>query len=152
VALVTGRWGDDVAPGGAVDRTAVARHAFGDPAERRWLEELLWPRVGARVAAFRQEAMERTPPPPAVVVETPLLFEAGMEGMYDATIAVVVDEEVRVARAAARGHHGVDARHAAQMHPDEKARRATYVVANDGTPEQLSAALADVLVRLHETP
>ena len=112
----------------------------------------MWPRGGARVAAFRKEAMERTPPPPAVVVETPLLFEAGMEGMYDATIAVVVDEEVRVARAAARGHHGVDARHAAQMHPDEKARRATYVVANDGTPEQLSAALADVLVRLHETP
>ncbi len=152
MGLVTGRWGDDVAPDGTVDRAAIARRAFGDPAERRWLEELLWPRVGARVADFRQEALARTPPPPAVVVETPLLFEAGMEGMYDATIAVVVDEPVRAARAAARGHHGVDERHAAQMHPDEKARRATFVVTNDGTTEDLSVALADVLVRLHETP
>ena len=50
---VVARWGPDVAPGGAVDRAAVARHAFAAPAERAWLEELLWPRVGARVAAWR---------------------------------------------------------------------------------------------------
>ena len=90
---VAARWGPDVAPGGTVDRAAVARRAFGAPAERAWLEGLLWPRVGARVAAWRATEAARTPPPPALVVETPLLFEAGLEGLYDATLAVVADEE-----------------------------------------------------------
>ena len=51
--------------------------AFADPSERAWLEGLLWPRVGARVAAWRDEVARRDPPPRAAVVETPLLFEAG---------------------------------------------------------------------------
>ena len=50
---VVARWGDDVAPGGVVDRAAVARQAFADPAERQWLEGLLWPLVGARLTAWR---------------------------------------------------------------------------------------------------
>src|SRR4029077_405334 len=107
-----------------------------------------WPRVGARVAAWREELAHRDPPPRAAVVETPLLFEAGMEGGYDATIAVVADEDVRAARAAARGHHAVDERAARQLSQQEKAARATYVVANSGTIEQLELALAAVLEKL----
>ena len=152
VDLVVTRWGAEVAPGGVVDRAAVARHAFAHPDERRWLEELLWPRVGARVAAFRAEAPTRVPPPVAVVVETPLLFEAGMEGMYDATIAVVADEAVRAERAAARGHHAVDERNARQLTQDEKARRAKYAVINDGSIDDLTAALADALVKMGVDP
>ena len=34
---VVDRWGPEVAPGGVVDRTAIARHAFADPEERAWL-------------------------------------------------------------------------------------------------------------------
>jgi dephospho-CoA kinase len=145
---VTGRWGPDVAPGGIVDRAAVARHAFAEPGERAWLEGLLWPLVGARVAAWRGEVDVAQPRPRAAVVETPLLFEAGLEGGYDATIAVVADEDVRAERAAARGHHGVDERSARQLTQEEKAARATYVVANSGTVEQLELALAGVLEKL----
>ena len=47
---VVERWGAEVAPGGTVDRAAVARRAFADPSERAWLEGLLWPRVGAEIA------------------------------------------------------------------------------------------------------
>ncbi len=135
--LVVARWGEEVAPDGAVDRAQVARHAFADPAERAWLEGELWPRGGRRVVAFREAAEAADPPPPAAVVETPLLFEAGMEGAYDATIAVVADEEVRAARAAARGHAAVDERASRQLTLDEKAARATYVVRNSGGVEEL---------------
>jgi dephospho-CoA kinase len=148
---VVARWGPEVAPEGAVDRAAVARAAFGEPAERAWLEGLLWPRVGARVLAWREEQDCREPPPPAAVVETPLLFEAGMDGVYDATIAVVAGEEVRAARAAARGHHAVDERAARQLSQAEKAARATYVVANSGSVEELEHKLADVLAKLSGT-
>jgi dephospho-CoA kinase len=145
---VVARWGDEVAPGGTVDRSAVARHAFADDDERAWLEQLIWPRVGERVAAFLRSAREASPPPRAAVVETPLLFEAGMEGVYDATIAVVADEQVRAERAAARGHHGVDERAARQLSQDEKAARATFVVRNDGTVADLEARLSEVLDKL----
>jgi dephospho-CoA kinase len=145
---VTARWGADVAPGGVVDRAAVARSAFAAPEERAWLEGLLWPLVGERVAAWREALEQRDPRPRAAVVETPLLFEAGLEGGYDATIAVVADEDVRAARAAARGHHAVDERSARQLSQQEKAARATYVVANSGTVEELELALAAVLEKL----
>jgi dephospho-CoA kinase len=134
-----------VAPDGAVDRSAVARRAFADPDERAWLEGLLWPRVGQRVAAWREDVERREPPPRAAVVETPLLFEAGLEGGYDATIAVIADEDVRAARAAARGHQAVDERSARQLSQQEKAARATYVVANSGTVDELEHELAAVL-------
>src|SRR4051812_11683791 len=52
---VVARFGEEVAPGGVVDRSAVARLAFATAEERGWLEGLLWPRVGARVAAWREE-------------------------------------------------------------------------------------------------
>jgi dephospho-CoA kinase len=145
---VVARWGDEVAPGGVVDRAAVARHAFASPEDRAWLEGLLWPRVGERVLAFRREQEATDPPPPAAVVETPLLFEAGMEGAYDATIAVVADEALRRERAAARGHEAVDERAARQLPQDEKAQRASFVVRNDGSVADLEQELSSVLAKL----
>ena len=150
VEAVVGRWGPLVAPGGVVDRAQVARHAFADSAERSWLEGLLWPLVGAEVAAFREASAALVPPPRAMVVETPLLFEAGMDAAYDATIVVVTEEQLRRRRAQARGHEAVEERHERQMSQEEKASRASFVVENDGSLEELEAALAGVLARLTE--
>ena len=72
----------------------------------------------------------------------PLLFEAGMEAGFDKTIAVVADEDVRAERAGARGHRGVESRTARQLTQDEKARRADFVVRNDGTLDELEAELS----------
>jgi dephospho-CoA kinase len=147
-AAVTERWGEEVAPGGTVDRAAVAQRAFADPAEREWLEALIWPRVGERIAAWREAESRREPPPPALVVETPLLFEAGLERGYDATIAVVADEAVRRERASARGHEAVDERTSRQLTQEEKAQRASFVVPNSGTLAELEATLSAVLDKL----
>jgi dephospho-CoA kinase len=140
---VVSRWGPDVAPGGVVDRSEIARRAFATPEDRAWLEQLIWPRVGAKVQEFRSTAQGV-----ALVVETPLLFEAGLEGSYDATIAIVADETVRNERAAARGHASLDERNRRQLSQDEKARRATYSVENSGTLEQLEQELSGVLAKL----
>jgi len=142
------RWGAEVAPDGVVDRAAVAERAFASEEDRRWLEGQLWPRVGARIAAWRSTAEAAAPAPHALVVEVPLLFEAGMEGAFDATIAVTAPEELRAARAAARGHAVVEARAARQLPAAEKARRATFAVANDGSLEDLRRRLSDVLAKL----
>jgi dephospho-CoA kinase len=145
---VVARWGADVAPAGVVDRAAIAARAFSVPDERAWLEGQLWPRVRERVGAWREAVQARRPPPVAAVVETPLLFEAGLEDSYDATIAVVADEDVRAQRAAARGHVATDERAARQLSQEEKARRATFTVYNSATVQELEQQLSDVLDRL----
>ena len=151
-AAVVERWGPEVAPGGVVDRSAVAERAFADPEERAWLEGMLWPLVGARVAAWLTEARAEPPAgarrPRAAVVEVPLLFEAGQQDIYDATIAVVSDEALRRERAAARGHASVDERAARQLSQEEKAQLATFVVRNDGTERDLQRELSAVLDKL----
>jgi dephospho-CoA kinase len=145
-AAVVARWGPGMAPGGAVDRAAVARRAFAAPEERAWLEGLIWPRVGERVAAWRAAAAENQPP--ALVVEVPLLFESGMEATFDATVAVVADDALRAARATARGHEALDERAARQLGQSEKAERATYVVDNSGSIRELEEELSTVLAKL----
>ena len=147
---VVARWGPEVAPGGVADRAAVARRAFAAPEERPWLEQLLWPRVGERMAAWQAEREAREPAPAALVVEVPLLFESGFEAAFDATIAVVADEAVRAERAAARGHEAVDERTTRQLTQQEKAERATYVVENSGTIRALEERLSVVLENLSE--
>jgi dephospho-CoA kinase len=146
------RWGAEVAPGGVIDRSAVAERAFASERERAWLEGLLWPLVGARVAAWLQEVRsgraDRALAPRAAVVEVPLLFEAGLEGLYDATIAIVSDEQLRRERASARGHALADERAARQLSQQEKARRATFVVRNDGSEQELEQELSAVLDKL----
>src|SRR4051794_26012912 len=136
VRAVVARWGEDVAPQGVVDRGAVARRAFGRPAEREWLEGQLWPRVGARMGAWVEDQRALPEPAPALVVEVPLLFESGMDAAFEATIAVVADEAVRARRAGARGHEAGDERTSRQLTQDEKAARASYVVSNDGSPAE----------------
>jgi dephospho-CoA kinase len=143
---VLARWGEDVvAPGGAVDRAQVAERVFADGREREWLEGMLWPLVGGRVAEWLKQVRSWEPPPKAAVVEVPLLFEAGMQDAYDATIAVIADEQVRRERAASRGHALGDARAARQLSQDEKARRATFTIRNDGSERELAAQLSAVL-------
>jgi dephospho-CoA kinase len=137
-----------VAPDGVVDRSVVAARAFATPDDRAWLEGVLWPRVGERIAAFCQEGHAADPPPRALVVETPPLFEAGMEELYDVTIAVIADEELRAERAGTRGHAALDERNARQLTQEEKARRATFAVVNDGSTEDLERSLSEVLAKL----
>lgn len=142
---VVERWGEEMAPGGVVDRSKVAERAFESEEERRWLEHTLWPLVGERVTRWLQDARACEPAPRATVIEVPLLFEAGMEGSYDATIAVIADESIRAERAASRGHALEEARVGRQMTQEEKARRATFTVRNDGSEADLAAQLSDVL-------
>jgi dephospho-CoA kinase len=145
---VVERWGAGVAPGGTVDRPAVARAAFASAEDRAWLEELLWPRVGGAIAAWREELGRRDPAPRAAVVEVPLLFESNMEGAFDATIAVVADEALRERRAGARGHEALAERGARQLSQEEKARRADHVVVNDGSLDDLELKLSEILGKL----
>jgi dephospho-CoA kinase len=138
------RFGPDIAPGGVVDRSKVGERVFGDPEQREWLEQQLWPRVGRRVMEWRDEAAGEK----AAVVEVPLLFEAGMEEAFDHTLAVVTSDEIRDERTTDRGHTGVGSRNDRQLSQEEKAQRADFVIRNDGSLEELKESLSRVLAKI----
>lgn len=142
---LTERWGGEVAPEGRVDRARVGEVVFADPEELSWLEAQVHPLVGERVGAWLSSLPEGTE---VAVVEIPLLFESGMESVFDTTVAVVAGEEVRRTRAEARGHVLVDEREARQLAQAEKASRAEHVVENEGTVEDLERALSALVEKL----
>jgi dephospho-CoA kinase len=146
--LVSARLGDGVVRDGRLDRSAIAERVFGDDEARSWLEAQLWPRVGVRVAAWRNGLESSDPRPRAAVVEVPLLFESGMDGVFDRTIAVVADEGLRSSRAGARGHAAVEERTGRQLSQEEKAQKADFTVRNDGSFEELKETLSRVLGKL----
>jgi dephospho-CoA kinase len=142
---VADHFGPSVLSDGAIDRAALARAAFATAEDRHWLEQLLWPRVGQRMVAWREGLSRCEPPPRAGVVEVPLLFESGLDHGFDATIAVIAEESIREARASARGHEALSERSARQLSQQEKSQRATYVVVNDGSLTELEDKLSAIL-------
>ncbi len=143
--VLVGRWGAEVAPGGEIDRARVGAIVFEQPDELRWLESTLHPLVGERMVAWRNglDGDARL-----AVVEVPLLFETGMDGLFDATICVVAPDELRAERAGARGVTDLEGRSQRQLSQDEKAARATYVVRNDGDLDDLDARIGELVADL----
>jgi dephospho-CoA kinase len=139
------RWGEEVAPGGEVDRSKVGEIVFADPEQLEWLEAQVHPLVGERLGAWLGSLDPETK---VAVVEVPLLFETEMEKIFDTTVAVVTSDEVRRKRAEARGHALVGEREARQLAQEEKATRAEHVVENDGTVEDLEHRLSGILAML----
>ena len=145
---VVARLGEEVAPDGTLDRSRIAERVFGDDEARKWLEGTLWPKVGERMGAWKADVDGTEPRPPAAVVEVPLLFESGMEKVFDHTVAVVAEEGTRTERAGARGHASVDERSDRQLPQEEKAQRADFVIRNDGTLDELRDELSRVLATI----
>ena len=143
--VLVGRWGDAVAPNGEVDRSRVAEIVFRDPDELAWLESQLHPRVGERIAAWREEL---DPGVSVAVVEVPLLFESGMDPLFDAVVSVIAPREVREERAEGRGLGELGGRGGRQLGDEEKAARSDFVITNDGTLADLEAKLGELLPEL----
>ncbi len=139
-------WGDGVFDAaGEVDRASVARVIFADASQRARLEGLIHPilhRQRAELIARAEREGAR-----GVVIDAPLLFEAGLEKECDAVVFVDTPREVRLRRVSAtRGWNEEELarREAAQMPLDEKRRRCGYVIANgDGVSEAMLDAEAE---------
>lgn len=142
---LTERWGEEIAPEGRIDRSRIGEIVFADPEQLKWLEAQIHPLVGERIGSWLASLDDSVE---VAVVEVPLLFEGEMAPVFDTTLAVVSSDEVRRARAEARGHALVGEREARQLPQAEKAARAEHVVENDGTLEDLDRRLSGLLAKL----
>lgn len=125
-----------VGPDGALNRAKLGAVVFADPERLAALNAVVHPRVGALMAEWADAA----PPGGIVVYDIPLLVEGGADRGYAAVIVVDADEEVRYARLLAnRGMSREDAaaRMAAQASRQDRLAAADYVIANNGSLEDL---------------
>ncbi|MBX9736709.1 MAG: dephospho-CoA kinase [Phycisphaerales bacterium] len=146
-------WGEQIlGPDGTPDRQAIARIVFNDASERARLEGLIHPILHRE----REEHARRAAAigAPALIVDAPLLLEAGLDRECDAVVFVDTPRDVRLARVSAtRGWDGaeLDRREAAQLPLEEKRRRSGYVIENRGDREALVEAARRVLVAVRGT-
>jgi dephospho-CoA kinase len=132
---------------GSLDRAALGARIFADPEARARLDALTHPAIVARMRKVIAEA--RAGGEPGVLVyEVPLLYEAGRESLFDAIIAVLAtpahQAERLQTREAAKGRpplseEAIAERLASQLSPEEKARRANYVIRTDVPLEETEA-------------
>lgn len=119
-----------IAPDGALDRRAMRRIVFAEPARRRELEAILHPRI--REEALRQASVAEGP---YLLIVVPLLVESPLRHEVDRIIVVDCSERTQVERLMQRDTESeAHAREilAAQATRDERLAIATDVVSNDG--------------------
>jgi dephospho-CoA kinase len=134
------RFGADVlAPGGELDREALASIVFADPSARRDLEQIVHPEV-RRLFAEGSEAYHDTDR--IVVFSAPLLVETGMHTAFEILVVVsatVVTQIERLMRQRGMSEAAIRARIDAQAPLEDKAAVADFLVDNGGTLPELES-------------
>ncbi len=118
---VTRVFGADVVVDGSLNRAALARIVFADPAARERLESIVHPVVQARTAALVRAAA----PGAVVVQDVPLLVENALAPRYHLVVVVHAEQAVRVQRLVReRSMSHADARARVAAQADDAQRRA----------------------------
>ena len=142
IALLRARFGDDIVLANQqVDRSRLASFVFGDSssarANKKWLEELIHPRVRA---ITEQRIAQAGSDYSFIVIDAPLLIEAGWAERCDRVLFVDAPQTLREQRAAERGWSTdeLHKREAGQLPLAEKKQRATDIVSNSGSLPELA--------------
>lgn len=133
---------------GFIDRPALAGIVFGDPGRRAVLNELTHPPVVAEIAD-RLELL--TAYDGVVVLDVPLLVEAGVQATFEGVVVVACKRETQIRRLVERRgftEQEAIARIDAQAPLDDKLAVATHVIWNDGTLDELHARADEVAAEL----
>jgi dephospho-CoA kinase len=123
---------------GSLNRKALGEIVFNDPDARKKLESITHPAIRA-IMVERMAALEQAHPDRLVVVEVPLLYESGLQAMFDEVMVVYVPRDMQLARL--RDREGLSPEQAekrlnAQLPIEDKKKWADVVIDNSGTLEQ----------------
>jgi dephospho-CoA kinase len=139
--------------GGKVDRAKLAGMVLNDDAALARLEAIVHPLVSASTDRFlTQSAADGAA---VVVLDVPLLFEAGLECRCDAIVVVSAPPEVQRQRALDRAgmtEAKFSAILAKQMPDTEKRRRADFVLDSSGTFAYARRQVRDILRAVGKMP
>jgi len=141
-------------PDGEINRTALGNLIFNDPHKKQLLNAIVHPHV--RKETNRQlKHIENNNPNALVILDIPLLFEAGMHKDLSEVIIVYAPEHIQIKRLMERDHISQEdalSRIRSQMPVEEKKSLATRVIDNSGTLEHTRKQTLEIFQRLKELP
>ena len=150
LAAIRKRFGPDaVRRDGSMDRIRVGQIVFKDKRARLDLEAIIHPAVIKAIQEFFAALPKRTP---FAVADIPLVFETGREKEFDAIVVVACPREMQLQRLMERNKlskEDAEKRLAAQLPIDQKVKKATYVIKNDGTFEETDKQVDDLIATLN---
>ncbi|MBE3574530.1 MAG: bifunctional DNA-formamidopyrimidine glycosylase/DNA-(apurinic or apyrimidinic site) lyase [Firmicutes bacterium] len=138
-----------------IDRRRLGELVFSDAQARRDLEALVHPWVQRQMeeavdAWRRRRAQKPAEAAPVLVLDVPLLFEAGWDGRVDQVVVVYAPPEVQLRRLQERDGLSLEQarqRLRAQWPLEDKVRRAHVVIQNGGTVEETRRQVEELLKR-----
>ena len=142
LAEIAAHFGEHVIqPDGALDRAALRKLVFDNPAERVWLEQLTHPLIREEIISSLAQSAE-THSAPYAILESPLLIESGQYQLVQRICVVDLPEALQLQRASARDANTVDQIRkimAAQLGRSERCAKADDILDNSGSLESLNA-------------
>lgn len=125
---IVAAFGDECYVAGELNRRYLAERVFGDKESLQRLNSIVHPAVMADFKAWAEQQSGSY-----VVIESAILFEAGLEDNVDVSVAVMAPEALRLERAMARdgaSEAQIRERMRNQLSDDERSARATYAIIN----------------------
>jgi dephospho-CoA kinase len=133
---------------GALLRKKIAQLIFEHPPARQKINQIIHPAV-IRLLSERLKSHSRRKTP-CVVVEVPLLFEAGLQELFDYVCLVVTSKKTQSERLLKRGmtRGEIQKRLQSQMGPEQKEKKSHFVIQNSGTKTQTRQQVKKIMTRL----
>ena len=131
---------------GSIDRALLGNKVFADPESRMVLEAIVHPAVYETIQVW-YSTLDRL----FGVASIPLLFETRRETDFDFVVVTLCTRNEQIQRIVARDRltaEQAEQRIAAQMPPEEKARRANFVIRTSGPKLETDRQVEELLIRL----
>lgn len=156
IAELTRWWGEKIlTESGTLNRKAIASVVFQDPSQRKRLESFLHPRIACE-SERRMDEFQAAPSVRAVILDSPLLLEAGLDAKCDTVVFVDADDQTRLSRVVKSRGWTEDQwrqREKSQFALDKKRMRADHVLANNSSDlDELRSSVDDILQSLEMGP
>lgn len=133
-------------PDGSLDRAALASLVFTDQRRKQQLDQVMFraiiAEIDSRIDAWRKTVACQKPV--GILLDAPLLFEAGLDARCDLVLLLVADEAVRIRRVCSRDgvtEQEVRDRINSQLSDEEKKAKSDIIIDNSGSREELAQRL-----------
>ncbi len=137
----------DILDEGNISRDKLGKLVFSNPELKSKLENALYPDLKVEIEKFFNSKTSEQ----LAFVAIPLLYEAGMEDLFDRVVFIYCDDEIRLKRLISRNAYSEDyakLRMNAQMSQDEKVKKADFVIYNNSTLEDLQKSIKHLVEQI----
>lgn len=151
LSVLAEEFGSDILVQGELDRRELARRAFADEQKTQRLNQILLPFIVEYIAELLK--VEEARGSKAVVLDAPTLFESGCDALCNVTVALLSERESRFQRILERDDISeADALLRLNAGKDDEfyKSRADYILYNNGSEEELSAAAKELFYSINK--